>query len=269
MIELTSQQFPLARAIFTGEHSLLVVDGMIAGHCLGRIWVDDLTRPTCALAWDEKASYLLGGDPAAAVGLHEAFTAAIHPEIQRRGIPVIKVSGSGEGWQEAVRAIFAPYPFNEYPRVFYRPGRWLCPDWRERMPEGYRMALIDADLLSQAGLRNMGGLVEEIEECWPSVAHFIQHGFGTCILSGDEIVCRCTAEYRSPGKVGIGILTEENQQKRGLATLAASAFVEISQQRGLAPHWDAWKNNVPSVRAAEKTGFALLEDYTALLWFQN
>lgn len=51
----------------------------------------------------------------------------------------------------------------------------------------------------------------------------------------------------------------------GLATLTARAFVVRCVREGIAPHWDCWTTNLPSVAVAEKVGFVKALEYT--VWF--
>lgn len=74
-------------------------------------------------------------------------------------------------------------------------------------------------------------------------------------------ICRCTAEYVSPGKCGIGIATAEPYRQQGFATLTASAFIEECQRRQITPYWDAWLRNTASVARAEKVGLRKVQDY--------
>ncbi len=265
LIQLPAAGLPAARGLFQGAHLELVIDGVIAGNSMGRLWADDPAQPRAALLWDGRHCFYLGGEASseAACAMNDIFSNVILPEARARGLSVFKAVGSGAGWgAKEGRQVFAPLPVEVFPRVFFG-GAPVDAGWRERVPEGFEVRPIDRALLARRELGNMAGLVEEIEECWPSVEHFLARGFGMCVLRGEEIVSRCTAEYLSPGKCGIGILTEEAWQGKGLAKLAAQAFIEASAARGLVPHWDAWTNNRPSVVVAEKVGFTRLADYQA------
>jgi RimJ/RimL family protein N-acetyltransferase len=82
------------------------------------------------------------------------------------------------------------------------------------------------------------------------------------LIYKDEIVCRCTAEYVSTFKCGIGIETDKKYRNRGLATLLASVFVDYCISKDIVPHWDSWNNNLPSIRVAENVGFEKISDYS-------
>ena len=50
-------------------------------------------------------------------------------------------------------------------------------------------------------------------------------------------------------------------QRRGLATAVATAFAQHGARQKLAALWDAWAENGPSLRTAEKAGWVAAEAY--------
>ena len=146
-------------------------------------------------------------------------------------------------------------------RVFYALDCFAKPDWRMSVPSGFSVRQIDADLLATDRLHGIEILRNEIQTGWHSVEDFLHTGFGYCLLRENEIVTWCTAEYVSAGKCGIGIETAVEHMRRGFATITASAFVEHAVAKGITPHWDSWKMNLPSVAVAHKVGFRLISEY--------
>jgi RimJ/RimL family protein N-acetyltransferase len=130
------------------------------------------------------------------------------------------------------------------------------------LPSGLKLRFIDAELLENATLPQLEEVRGEIESGWTSVERFLQEGIGCCVVHEiDGVVCWCTAEYVSSGKCGVGIETVESYQEQGLATVAASAFVQQAASRGWQVYWDSWLANTPSTRVAEKVGFEKLTEY--------
>jgi GNAT superfamily N-acetyltransferase len=75
----------------------------------------------------------------------------------------------------------------------------------------------------------------------------------------------CLAEYVDGRETGVSVETGEPYRGRGFATLTAAAFVDQCRARGMAPYWDAWRSNAPSVAVAGKVGFRELMGYTVHL----
>jgi RimJ/RimL family protein N-acetyltransferase len=265
-------QLSVLRPLFAGLPTAFFLEAMIAGSCAFRAWADDALQPRSALLWDQRSLLFPVGQadqPAFQADMAFLFAEIILPQADARGQDAFLFHTSSQDWDPLMPALLPGFTLNRYPRVIFELGDAPRADWRGSIPLGFQVRPIDRKLLAETSLEGMEGLVEEIEECWPSRKQFLDMGFGAAVLEGRKIVCRITAEYASPGHIGIGIQTEERYRGRGLAPLATAAFLEMCAQRGLNPHWDAWKNNVPSVRAAEKAGFVHPLEYSALLAYRG
>ena len=260
------------RPLFAGLPTAFFHEAMIAGSCAFRAWSEETDSPRAALLWDQRSLLFPVGQPdlpGFQADLAYLFSEIILPQADARGQDAFLLHTSSPEWDAAVPALLPGFTLKRFPRVIFEQGPAPSADWRSAIPLGFQVRPIDRKLLAETSLEGMEGLVEEIEECWPSRKHFLERGFGAAVLEGRKIVCRITAEYAYPGHIGIGIQTEERWRGRGLAPLATAAFIEMCAERGLAPHWDAWKNNTPSVRAAEKAGFADPVEYSALLAYRE
>jgi RimJ/RimL family protein N-acetyltransferase len=260
------------RPLFAGQPTVFFLDAMIAGNCAFRAWSGGAGQPGSALLWDERDLIFLIGkadDPDFNADLAFLLSEIILPQADSHGRDAFLFHTSSEDWDAVVTPLLPGFTFNRYPRVIYEEVAAPPSGWRKSVPPGLLIRPIDRKLLAETSLEGMESLIEEIECCWPSKKRFLEMGFGAAVLDGRKIVSRITAEYASPGTIGIGIATEEPYRGRGLAAAATFAFLEMCAERRLAPHWDAWKNNVPSVRAAEKAGFIHPIDYSALLAYRG
>lgn len=269
MVELLSvAAHSQVRPLFTGDYLSLIIDSVIAGNSTGQIWVDDAHQPQTALLCDSGHSlYLVGAADQAAINqqLSVVLAEQVIAPARQRGIDGMKLLYSQAAWEDQIDVLFPTHTLPQYPRVVYSLGQLAIPEWRSRLPVGYAVSPIDHTLLGDDSLGNRADLIEEIELCWPSQAHFLAHGFGFCVVGDGQILCRCTAEYVSPGRCGIGIATAESHRQRGLATITSSAFIEHCVKHGITPYWDAWLRNTPSVATAETIGLRRIHEYNVYL----
>jgi RimJ/RimL family protein N-acetyltransferase len=252
------------RPLFQGIYLTLIIDGVLAGNSPGVLWVDNPAQPRTALMWDNAyIIYVVGEADNHPFNqqLGEFFTTQLAPAARERGIDGFKLVYSSPAWESQLTTVFPKLTLTQYPRVVYTLGELTLPDWQSRLPPGYAMRQIDQAMLEDATLGNVDDLIEEIEQCWPSQERFLANGFGFCLVGNHEIICRCTAEYVSADKCGIGISTAEKYRQRGFATLTASAFIEACLTRKLTPYWDAWLRNTASVATAEKVGLRKVQDH--------
>jgi RimJ/RimL family protein N-acetyltransferase len=252
------------RPLFQGIYLMLVIDGVLAGNSTGVLWADNPDRPRTVLMWDNAYILYIVGDADNHTfnrQLGELFTTHIAPTAGAHGIDGFKIVYSHPAWESQMATVFPTMKLSHYPRVVYTLGELALAGWQSHLPAGYAMRPIDQALLSDPTLGNLPDLVEEIELCWPSQERFLSHGFGYCLVGNGEIVCRCTAEYVSADKCGIGIATAEQYRQQGFATLTASAFLEECLRRQLTPYWDAWLNNTASVATAQRVGLRKVQDH--------
>ncbi len=265
------QSHPSLTALFDVPHLSFVIDAMQAGSAPARIWVDDPQTPHSAFVWDTTHCLYAGGAADNApfnAWLRDFVTDTYLPTLVREKLGGFKIASASSDWEAPLRAAFQPLELAKYPRVLYRLNPALIPPAPE-LPPGFALRLIDRALLADSSRPGVADLIEEIELCWPTRERFFELGFGWVLHSeADGVVCRCTAEYVSPGQCGVGIATHEAFQRRGFATATAQRFAQHAAQLGLRTHWDAWARNEPSWRVAEKAGFEKVSAYDVLFWWE-
>jgi RimJ/RimL family protein N-acetyltransferase len=268
--EVPIDQLASLGASFADTHAALVVDSILAGNSLGRVW----TAPGgAALLWDQgnNVFYLAAPDldHSSQSELAELLDGVIRPAALAGGRGHFKVRALDPAASGAQRAPRAPRVPAALPAIF-GPLRELStrlysldgPALPVAAPAVERLSfrLIDRAFWADHSLENSAALREEVGWMWPSAERFLDQGFGVAALSGRRLVCWCTAEFRSAGRCGVGIATEPEYAGRGLASAAAARFVDHCREIGVTPFWECRRDNVASVRVAEKVGFALLAE---------
>lgn len=261
MHRLHSEEISSIRPHFDTPNLSLVVDSIIDGKTPASVWTDDLAAPRIVLAWEGRCIYLTGDLEDAEVnkGLREIFSTEIRPEGQSRELGFFKLYYSPDAWGLRLEEIFGALLDNDVERRIYCSVRDNSSRIAVPSPP-LKLRQIDAQLI-QSDFAHIGLVKDEILGGWPSFETFLDQGFGFTTLDGTSVVCWCTAEYVSAGRCGIGIETIEGYQRRGIATVVAREFVRHALASGMNPHWDCWASNTPSVRVAEKAGFADRHDY--------
>jgi hypothetical protein len=264
MIRLERDEYVRVRPLAGQPHLNLALDAMAEGNSPALIWVDDRAQPSAAYVWDRAHCHFLLGDastPAFTRKVRELVCQEIAPQMVAQGKAFLKVHYSSVEWEQQIGPMFETAELIRRERVFYALDRFAKPDWRMSVPSGFSVRQIDVDLLATDRLRGIEILRNEIQTGWHSLEDFLRTGFGYCLLRNDEIVTWCTGEYVSDGKCGVGIETAVEHMRRGFGTITASAFVEHAVAKGITPHWDSWKMNLPSVAVAQKVGFRLISEY--------
>ncbi len=230
------------------------IDNVLQGRQRGRIFVDASDAPTAALMC-RTYDYYLAGDPGAGALRQFIKDAPAEPGAFQHlyGFCLI-----GERWQAA---LLADRPaFAVIPRLNFKWEGGDVIDWRARLPDGARVVPIDRALAARIDRE----LVPLIAIFWESHDLFITGGFGFCLLLGDAIASVAYAATVSATQANISVETVRPFQRRGLATLVCSAFIESCLKRGLQPTWDTDAVNAGSIALARKLGFVEHKPFTEL-----
>jgi len=266
LIKLKHEQFSLAREILNGLDNHLAVQALLAGDSPGEIYLDDLDYPQAALAWTMKRLFLAGRSDNEAINgaLREFFVEKIYPDAIEQGLDGFTVFYTPDDWGTVIADVIlaGKHPINDL-RHYYRCEE-IKHNWREILPHGYSLVEVDQQLVENKALGNLDELIEEVNSECESVAAFLEHRFGICVLHGDELVTWCLSEYNSAGRCEIGIATQPDHQRKGLATAASLALVETSLGRDYREvGWHCYAGNEPSIATALAAGFEKVSQYPA------
>jgi RimJ/RimL family protein N-acetyltransferase len=270
--QLDKEQFERAGPIFKEIEHNLTVSAVIAGTTAGEIYVDDASAPTAAITWVKHRIYLAGssGNAAFNAALSELFTERIAPQAIEAGSVEFVLYYAPEEWDDQVDAIFKDrFPIKD--QRLYFTLKELKHDWRTLLPPDRTLRRVDHALLEQTHLKNLASLIEEIHSERHSLQDFFTHGFGFCLLRGDEIVSWCLSEYNTGQRCEVGIETQPGYHRRGYGTLVASALVEHALASGITEvGWHCWATNEASIALAQKVGFERALEYPVhFAWFDE
>ena len=255
--EFSPEQFPLIAPLFASiDHSQAIVYSVLEGNSPGRVYVDDLKKPTVALLYPTGAFLYISGDEN-----HPSLTNELVPLIFDDILPAageqeMVLFAFSDAWRAKLDLLLQEKGAIRITRkVFnFNPEKYLAlPDWRKRLPPGCTMVEIDA-AMAQAN---------------PAYQPLVDPGtkrFGVCLLHNGQVASQCTAVFVGRGEAEIDIHTEERFRGLGLATLTGSAFIEASLKRGLKPNWACWPERLASWALARKLGFEDLPDVSCHLW---
>ncbi len=181
-------------------------------------------------------------------------------KLSRKGYAYFKVKTLSSSLENSITDIFQNIPLHKTDKLFYTFRTKMVKAIPHPRLEGIQYHPIDADILEEGRFENNHYVKSEIEWMWPSLERFLEKGFGTAAVIDARIICWCTAEYVSKSKCGIGIEVIDEFQNKGIATATAAHFLEHCLNQNIVAHWECDKDNIGSVRVAEKVGFEKTEE---------
>ena len=226
--ELVKSEFDSVRPIFDNiEDNRAVVFAVIEGNNPGRILVDRPGNPSTALLRFAGGEVYLGG---------RADDEALNREIVELMLndlaspPHLLIFSFSEAWKRALDELLKDRGVTRVIRDTFAlsPERFSAShgDWRSRVPEGYRVQLMD---------RRLAEGVHGLDLLWGSLDNFFSRAFGFCVMHDDEMVSRCCPVSLGDRRFETGVETAEKYRRQGYATLAACAFIEHCLEQGLMP----------------------------------
>ncbi len=255
MIELTSQQVsPGLRALFDPTMPTAVrCFAVLGGGNAGRIFVDDLERPTTAYVWERDDGTLYLG------GVKDWATVAQMVEMLRQEGPV------GLDFREGDPEVdFFPPDAQagtecfEFDRLPY--GSDLAPFLE--LPAGFTVHRMGRDLIEKSPR------LEETLFRYGDLDNYIKTGLDVCILHGDEFVCEAGCDMDVGGVREAGVVVEAPYRKgMGFGTRVTAHLLKWTDELGVATYWDCVKLNIGSVKIARKLGYRNERSYKILAWF--
>jgi RimJ/RimL family protein N-acetyltransferase len=105
-------------------------------------------------------------------------------------------------------------------------------------------------------------VVSCIRACWRSTDQYLHNGgIGYCLLKGEAITSWCSTDYVIGNTCELYVETFEGYRQKGLGMLTAFACVQACITQGLTVYWHCFKDNLGSVRIAEKIGFRKMAEF--------
>lgn len=268
--KLDSCAYPKTKKLFAYlAEQKLPVNGVLDGHHVGTIYVDDADHPASAfMVWDDLG--ILVGDPSnddfnRALGRLVAEQALVEGNLPGLGIMVDPLT-----WKDQFQLIFGPRPLSEETR-----GRYVFEqrqfDWQERVPDGFSVHQMDNAFLSWTDLEGLDQLRELTQSTFVgAVDQFVDGGTGACASHNGQIVSWCFTRNLLGDACELTLETVRPYWGQGLATLVTAAAVEFCLDNGLTTiHEDIADWNLPSLRVAEKCGLVRERDYPFYAFFYD
>ncbi|GKX30717.1 hypothetical protein SH1V18_31970 [Vallitalea longa] len=176
-----------------------------------------------------------------------------------------------DSWEEEIKNIFGQHYVSRINWRYYQFDTERS-NIKVELPEGYLLKKIDAELLNRKDLKNIEKIIEWTStEGWLNQEDFLNNGFGFCIITGQNIVSWCLADYVISNRCEIGIETDEDYRRKGFASIVVSACVKHCLSIGI-DHigWRCFESNIGSRKTAEKVGFKLLKNFAPFFgWFNS
>jgi RimJ/RimL family protein N-acetyltransferase len=170
-------------------------------------------------------------------------------------------------WKKRIPLIFEEGEFKErliHHYTYYEKNYQLLKDWREQVPSHLEIKRVTKEILETENLPNIGEVKYCATALWQTVDRYDKEAIGFCLMNKEAIAAWCTTDYIVGNDCELYIETFEGFQRKGYATIVASAMIEECLKRNYTIHWHCWKTNIGSIKTAVKIGFDLKNEESVL-----
>lgn len=261
--ELPASEFRVVAPLFKDVWiDRALIDSIIEGTHLARVFVDDPQQPATVLMCSVRGDYIIMGNegpgpvrqfikdmPSEAGLFNRDNFAFFMPQIAWRDV-------LHEDFEGAI-TIFPTRSFR-YSKLTIAPvEQWQ----QEGTGSDVRVQRIDDDMLDQIYRGNLktgkqfgNEWQDDAEISRQELEDIARDYFGACAIVGNEIASVASAFGLSSKYASLSIDTAKPFRRRGLAILACVVLIEDCLERGLTPLWNCVTVNEASARTALKLG---------------
>lgn len=266
--QLPTTEYHKVLSLFAPLSNQGILTAVLAHHRRGKIFVDDLETPQSAFVWSPAVWCFLAGKAD-----NRAFNEGIRDALFNQGVTeqpafIWLWMCASEAWHTALQSIAEPRQPVPSSRLCYRCDA-LKINGRDYLPTGFTVQSLNADLRHRADVTLPEDVVNWIAEIG-TPEQFDAHSFGFVALHGRDVAAWCIADGIADGRTELGVHTQDEFRRRGLATAVTALAVEHAFLLGLTEvSWQCDADNTPSIHVAEKVGFRLRRAYTMLAFLSD
>jgi RimJ/RimL family protein N-acetyltransferase len=263
--ELKKTDYPKVRPLFDDLRWNLITCAVIEGTSPGKIYVDSIKNPKSAFMCTVEGYYLAGNrsndefnHSLNSLILERLFTG----DTVRKDETDVAIGFYPDTWKTRMPTILK----GRNPLTTAR-RHYICTEleenrWKDHIPKGFQIQQVDEKLLETPHVEIPEHVTYWMKTNWGSIPNFMKTGFGFCTLHGKQVVSWSLADCVSDEACEIGIHTDEDYRRQGLATLTAAAAVDYALSNGFSQvGWHCDEYNQGSIGVAEKVGFKLERKY--------
>lgn len=244
-----------------------VLRTILAGITPGRVYVNNLTRPTIAFAQFKHRAFISGNPRAQDRDhLHEFFINEVINNCRQADVPLFRLTADNPAWIHILADILQKeQPILAGYQCFSVDLKDSLQD--AKIPAGFTIQPVTKTLINQ-DFKGRNDLLEEMCSERESVNAFLEHSFGIAAFKDDVLAGWCLSEYNHENRCEVGIATMPPFQHKGLAKAMTAAFLNLAQENEITiVLWHCFKSNEASRRTALSAGFHLIEDEQILMLY--
>ncbi len=247
LIELKSTEKRKAKVLLT-EESPTFAHAIAEGLIEGNVYIDDFLTPATVLFRTAAGIYYVAGDIP-----DSGRSEWLHYLNEQRNGARFTVFSASEEWGAFLIGGLGD-PLQQMERVSFFLGKEECVR---------SAAFAGVERFSEDDLQKSANFTEKYAiEYWGGPDRFMKNGFGFKVSHEGVIASECVTIFCSERFAEVDIATHPDYRGHGFAVRCAGAFIAYAIENRLKPRWDCDRQNIASIRLAEKLGFRPVKTYS-------
>lgn len=258
------------KSFFQPLRFTIAVDAIIEGTSKGVVWTNDSSNPTLAILWDfADGIYVMAIE---GIDQHQESLKSLLAEeiIPMSESPLFVMYVFPECNEKEIHSLFdSTWNILKQTASFYEYRMRENPSREElgELPVSYEGNFMSKSVLLDSSISKMDALRKEIETEWNSIDKFLATSFGYYVrnIEDNSLASWVYIEKIARPCVEFAIETHEHYRHQGLGQFAAREMISKSRDLGLVPQWYCFRDNIASVKLAEKLGFKKIQDFDVFI----
>lgn len=256
IFQIEKNDYPKVSSLIKNTKHELSIQAVIAGNAPGEIYVDNPDAPLSTLIIAPECKVVAG----------KADNKLFNQGVKSRLGFFDQITCDDEGWEESIHQIHSNIAIRKYRRRYYQFDQLKYKDFSRDLDLQYVIEYVDVDSLERLEYENSDKIRNWFH--FMDINRFKDYCLGSFIRKGNQIVSWCLVDCIVDNKIEIGVTTETQFKKKGLAAIATAATVYACTLKGIKEiGWHCVDTNVGSIRVAEKVGFKKVREYASFTPF--
>lgn len=269
MLRLKPENYEVVKDLLR-KWIFLEIEAIHRGKIIGDVFVDNMSKPSFALVWDYGHNFYIIKDHTSNLTNKSLDTLNTLMQGLRKNPDILDYYIHYyplELEEELTQGLSGKYPRKIFRNHYFFGKKNILPI---NVPDDFDLVKVDASIIENGSLINIDKIRDWINDTWKGPKDFVSNGFGYCLIKDNHIVSWCLADYVVDSRCEIGVETDEDYQRQGLATIVVSSCINHCLMSGIERiGWDCFKTNIGSIKLAEKVGFKLYQEYPVLFGWYN
>lgn len=261
MLEPTSYNSDRILNLFRKYDYQVSVKSTIQGKLKGELYVDDLKAPSSGVLLNPEGVFIAGNptnhqfNQRLSDYLENIIHTGKHPTIEETDDLWFYLDDPQ--WQNSFPDIFKSRTPFKVGRINFNV-KLPAMSWEDRLPKGYAVHKVDTSLDLDS--------LDFPDDVWDWIKHnvteYLERGFGAVLTKGTKVISWSNADCAIKDRCEIGIITSENERRKGFGSLTVLAALDFCYQMGFREvGWHCEAHNWGSIATAEKVGFEKAREY--------